>query len=217
MSIRYIQQYAPATITEFILLGINGVYKEIELFQIQNKDPAMLFYANEASLSSFFVNGLIREDGKLGKITTIQDYSINYNENSSVLRPDIFVRYNEAAIWIESKYDRSDQSVRSDHWDMKGWFDWDTKFQFNQVKKYYDMEKTLLNDSYKDRFIMTLCFKLLLVDEKTHTNEAENNLLPYIFNKYERSWFYAADFYPALNNQIKTLCLETYGTFIQTS
>jgi len=109
---------------EYLKLAVNCFFKEASGYIEHNKDFDIFEYSNEASLCSFFVNGLVRNDGDKYSITAAMEYSTK--RKAGIGRTDMFVRYKNLAIWTESKYDRvrAIKADHSEHWDIKGWLEW---------------------------------------------------------------------------------------------
>lgn len=89
----------------FIELAVSQFFKELYLYTEHNSDPVLLAYANERTLCSLLVNGIIRDDAERHLVTAIEEYKIYFEQEKKYGRPDVFIRWGETAIWVESKFD----------------------------------------------------------------------------------------------------------------
>ena len=208
--------FHPAIITKcdkkfekFIRNAIEQFFAELDLYTSHNRDSVLLWYANERTLASLFVNGLIRNDGKKHLITSVQEYGTFFEKGSRYGRPDIFIRYDDIGIWIESKYERNIK-MRDNHWDVIAWLEWDMKEILSQVERYYIGEFESVNDTYKEHYIMTLAFKLLEINSEEFYRIINEKLVPLHEKEFDRPWYYSAGF---INRQSKSLGVEVFGTF----
>lgn len=196
-------------IREFIILGVNAFFEELKAYINHNSDPKVLDYANEQTLLSLFVNGLIRKNGSDNSITALQEYSTVSNG-----RADAFIRYNSTGIWIESKNIKDNRKIRHEkHWDIDLWLKWDRETAFKQLMKYIMEEKNGTNDTYEGHYGMTLVFKTFNEPKEIMFLNAEKLLAQKKGLKYERNWFYNIGYIETGGNEDKSLGIEVYGTF----
>jgi hypothetical protein len=195
----------------FIKNAIEQFYAELNLYTTHNNDTVLLNYANEQTLTSMFVNGLIRKDGDNKSVTAIQEYKIYFEDELKHGRPDIFIRSGEAAIWVESKFD-TDTWIGEDHWNVGSWLEWDMKI-FRQVQRYYSQESRTINNTYKEHYIMTLAFKLNSNNRDEFFKTVEHELLPSKEKQFDRGWYYSVGFIENPDTQSKFLGVEMYGTY----
>ena len=156
---------------------------------------------------------MIRRDDKENPIiTSVQEYSITPGNDSSKLRPDIFIRHNQTAIWIECKYDRNKPKYdKTTHFKVKEWLLWDQQSIRSQVENYYAIEGTLINNSYTSHYVATMAFKLIEADRNIHLQECEK--MRSEIKDAERLCYYAAEFLQDENGHYTNEGLELYGTF----
>jgi len=195
-------------ISDFLNSAIPNFYKEIAFFARDNSDNLFLKYANERSLASQFVNGIIRNDNDWN-ISAIQEYTTEFKEEKRYGRPDIFLKCGENVIYIECKYDR-EKAGNGNHWKPEKWVEWDNSI-YNKVLAYYNTEKKDLIKVTGGYYIMTMAFHLIAGSEITHEEEAMENMIK---DKiiFDRDWYYT------FNNKIfsngkASYGLEVYGTF----
>ena len=199
--------------SNFLNTAIQSLFDELFLYIDKNKDRGVLGYANEQTLASLFVNGVIRRDDKeKPTITSVQEYSITPGNDSSKLRPDIFIRHNKTAIWIECKYDRNNPKYNKDtHFKVEGWLLWDQQSIRSQVENYYTIEGPLANKSYKTHYVASMAFKLINADMAMHLQECEKMRIE--IKNAERLCYYAVEFLKDDKGNYTNEGLEVYGTF----
>lgn len=195
------------TIHEVIGNALKCFHGELEHYIEHNDDSCVLEYANEQSLACMLVNGLIRQDSDK-KISALQEYGCGF-EAGSYGRPDIFLRIGDVAFYIECKYDRT-KNLRGDHWDIKGWLDWDTKEIYSQVINYCNSEKR--NNSYTGGcYVITMVFKLINDKDNSHQKKIQDNTHNILESIGDRDWYYSYAITGDCNED--KLGLEIYGTF----
>lgn len=198
-------------IANFIKTSIVNFKEELEFYIQENEDPVVLYYSNERTLASMYVNGLIRGD-KEKAATVLQEYSTTRQDLGGHMRPDIFIRYKRKAIWIECKMDKT-FLIQNDHWDVKNWLEWDYNTVFSQGMSYYNAEGKLLNSSYDSgHYVMTLIFKLIKEEPDRYIQKGKTALLNKIEDECDRPWFYSSLFIPNNENETTSIGLEVYGT-----
>jgi len=191
-------------IRSIIESGVRTFYDEISRYMLHNNDYEVLQYSNEQTLAAMFVYGLIRNSGDR-QITALQEYGAEF-ETGSYGRPDIFLRVDDLAMFIECKYDKT-KSFRGDHWNIDKWLAWDKEAIFNQCLNYYTAEK--LNETYVGgHYVSTMVFKL--ISRKEHTSEVEAKMILAEIVQADRDWYYA---YKEFTESEKYSGLEVYGTF----
>lgn len=195
----------------FIRNAIKHFFDELDLYINHNQDFDILSYANEQTLSSLLVNGIIRNNGNKGSITAVQEYGTYFRDSISHGRPDIFIRKETTGVWIESKYSKATY-ITADHWDIGKWLDWDKNTILNQVEGYYNAEKDEVNDTYSDHYIMSLAFKLVNTDPASFFEMVDGQLYPYILNTTDRTWYYSVGFVDKPDKFGNSLGVEVYGT-----
>lgn len=207
--------FTDSIIHEFIELGVTAFFNELNGYINHNQDPEILKYANEQTLVAMFANGLIRNDGNLYSLTSVQEYSSDPDKDDKNGRTDIFFRYGDNAIWCESKYFKIVSKIdHNKHWKIKEWLEWDEKKVFNQLMKYYIAESNnnKINKSYSRHYAFTLVFKLIFEDKKEMFQKANENLKPYTSLDYLRDWFYCVGFIESNEANNKSYGVEVYGT-----
>ena len=196
---------------EFITKSLACFKAELELYINKNNDPVVLDYSNERTLASMFVNGLVRKDND---ITALQEYGTPLLEIEKNGRPDIFINYQQNAIWIETKIDKSYNIDKKNHWDIESWLLWDYGFAFKQVEKYFDSEKNHLNECFTEgNYIMTLVFKLIEENPEEHFKSAEDHLKNKVNDIFDRKWYYSSFFIENDLGKGTFKGIELYGTF----
>lgn len=195
----------------FLKEGAGNFFSEVEKYIRENDDMGMLHYATENTLASLFFAGNLRRNDTL---TGLQEYGIFYSKNGKDVKgqPDIFMKSGDKAIWIECKYDKDMLPLGDDHWDIPGWLKWDQEKPLQQVKLYYDSEASKLNSTYSQRFLVTLCFKLIEEKKDSHFELVQEKLETQKGNDFERGWYYQVGFFTGLDDKGKSLGLEVYGT-----
>ncbi len=197
----------------FLEASINCFTKELLKFSYDNDDPTLLGYCTERSLISFYISSLCRH---FSEVTAIQEYKTTVEDKKNG-RPDAFIKYNDIAILVESKFQDLKEINQDFHWDIKSWIDWDTKEVYNQVYKYYDSEKDSLQNKivYTDVYLITMVFKYINDNCENHAVQAIKELNAE--NKNERDWYYLYTYLPGIELETKEksithIGIEVYGT-----
>jgi len=193
--------------------GVSNFFAELNKYISDNGDPGILTYANEMTLASLFLCGNVRRNQD---ITGVQEYGIDCVKNGKTFRgrPDIFMKSDENALWIESKFQRDIVSLTSNHWDIDSWLLWDNQEILPQLKSYYDAEKILTNPSYTKYYLVSLCFKLIKENKNNHLGLVQNKLRAEVNKKkYTPQWYYQVAFEDSTSDHRNGL--EVYGTFIE--
>jgi len=101
--------------------------------------------------------------------------------------------------------------LRSDHWDIKGWLEWDRQNAFSQVETYYQSEGKNLNNTYTKRYLVTLCFKLIEENKEEHEKQVAI-IESKVENDFESNciWCYKVVFFNVEKG--KDVDVEVYGT-----
>lgn len=196
---------------EFISNATDCFFKELNLYMVHNEDYEILDYANEQTLCSLFVNGIIRKDSEKHMVTAVQEYGSYSKTDKRHGRTDLFLRVANAGIWVEAKYDKNNETIDENHWDIQTWFQWDEKI-FNQVMDYCNMEIEDMNSSYQQFYVMTLVFKKLREYPKKVKDSAITELKVNIAKSFQRPWYYSVGFFES-DATDKSLGVEVYGTF----
>lgn len=193
----------------FLRNGVANFFDELSQYINDNDDPEVLTYATERTLASLFVCGNLRREASM---TGLQEYGTLCTKNNVEVhgRPDIFIKSGDKAIWIECKYQKNIQSLGTDHWDVPCWLAWDKENAFSQVEIYYNSEASKLNKSYKKRYIVTLCFKLIKENKEEHEKKVNSELKSKVAEDCDRVWYYQVGFFPGENGS--QVGLEVYGT-----
>lgn len=195
-------------ITDLLKHSITYFFAELNHFMTHNQDYSVLEYANEQTLAAMFVNSIIRND-KEEKISALQEYGTVFEAGGSYGRPDIFLRVNDTALYIECKYDKT-KNIRSDHWNIEGWLTWDKTAIFDQVMAYCTAEK--LNESFSGGcYAVTMVFKLIDDQSLTHGILVNEHMMGKSETYGQRQWYYA--YGNQILNDSKYWGLEIYGTF----
>lgn len=199
--------------SNFLNTAIQSLFDELFLYIVSNGDHTLLGYANEQTLASLFVNGLIRRDNRENpSITAVQEYSITPGNDSPKLRPDIFIRHNQTAIWIECKYDRNNPKYNENtHFKVQEWLLWDQRSIRSQVDNYYGIEGPLINETYTMHYVATMAFKLIDANRESHLKKCEAMRIE--IEGAERNCYYAVEFLQDDNGNYTNEGLEVYGTF----
>ncbi|RYZ87361.1 MAG: hypothetical protein EOP04_11855 [Proteobacteria bacterium] len=194
----------------FILLSLSGFRQALLQYINKNDDAGILGYCNELTLTSLFTAGLFRVDPG---ITAIQEYSVS-DEKGRYGRPDIFVNYQNHAIWIESKFGRASIINHENHWDIEQWLEWDHAIALQQAEDYYLMEQKHVNQTYENgHFVMTLIFKEIHEVALDHIQHAESMLRTSTGISAIRSWYYDVLLLGEVDQFGKSRGLEVYGTY----
>ncbi|MDB5201356.1 MAG: hypothetical protein JWQ27_765 [Ferruginibacter sp.] len=196
-------------LADFLKNGVENYFKELEKYINDNEDEDILAYANEATMASLFMCGNLRVNPQM---TGVQEYGTICTKYGKEVRgrPDIFIKDQKRAIWIECKYQKSTHHLGDEHWDIPAWLAWDKVNVFNQVETYYNSESEKLNSSYEERFIVTLCFKRIHVNAEKHNKEVKQKLERHQSSTYDRTWYYQVGFLPGKESM--SYGLEVYGT-----
>lgn len=198
-------------LSDFISESIQFFYKELFLYIKLNSDDNILRYANESTLAGLYVNGLIRNDNpETPEITAVQEYTISSENSSSILKPDIFLRRESDAIWIECKYDKYRPKYNASHFDLENWMKFDQDI-LRQVNSYYNIEGGQANPSYTNHYVVTMAFKLIDKDRESHLKKCE--AMRTEIEGAERNCYYAVEFLQDDNGNYTNEGLEVYGTF----
>jgi len=196
---------------EFISDAVDSFFSELNLYIRHNEDDMILDYANEQTLCSLFVNGIIRNDSKKHTITAVQEYGSYSKIDSRHGRTDLFMKVGDTGIWIEAKYDKYHETLDKNHWNIESWLQWDDKI-FGQVMDYYNMEIDQVNPSYKEFYVMTLVFKKIREHADLVKDSANTELKINSTKDYVRPWYYSVGFFE-YGNKDKVTGVEIYGTF----
>ncbi|RZL19707.1 MAG: hypothetical protein EOO89_02525 [Pedobacter sp.] len=190
---------------DFLKKAIHSFFQELNWYRLHNHDSEILHYATEATLCSLFVNGVLRKDNPR-IISAVQEYSCFRNKSCNG-RADLFFRIADAGIWVETKYDR-DTRIPQEHWNVPEWLNHEKAYF--QVLDYYESEKELVNSSYQQHYILTLCFKLYEGDREGLIATAHEKLSNAAF--HSRSWYYGLGFIDQLGSKGQ-FGLEVYGSY----
>jgi len=197
-------------IKSFLESGVSNYFMELSQYINDNDDDGIIHYATEMTMASLFVSGNLRNDPKM---TGVQEYgTICLKNNKEVKgRPDIFIKSGTNVIWIECKYQKNINPLRSDHWDIKGWLEWDRQNAFSQVETYYQSEGKNLNNTYTKRYLVTLCFKLIEENKEEHEKQVAI-IESKVENDFESNciWCYKVVFFNVEKG--KAVDVEVYGT-----
>ena len=127
-------------IQSFIKKGVSNFFDELSQYINENNDPEIFHYANEMTMASLFVSGNLKRNPTL---TGVQEYgTICTREGKEIAgRPDIFMKYEKNAIWIECKFERNLAPLGDEHWNIPAWLEWDSKNAFSQVETHANVTK----------------------------------------------------------------------------
>lgn len=200
---------SPDAIKAFIKSAVSNYFEELEKYIQENDDPDIVRYATERTMASLFVCGNLRKDEKM---TAVQEYGTMCSKNNLTVagRPDIFINHGGAAIWVECKYDRNSKKLGLDHWDIEGWLEWDSENALAQVETYYNSEKHILNNCYNQRYLLTLCFKLIKENKEAHIKKVHDNLQSAASKENGKIWYYQVGFLET--HEVEMIGIEVYGT-----
>lgn len=190
--------------------GVAYFFDELNKYIEHNDDSQILNYANEITLSSLFLCGNIRQSSQ---ITGVQEYGIDCIKGKKSFRgrPDIFMKSEKNAIWIECKFQKNTVTITNNHWDIGAWLLWDNQTILQQLQDYYEAEKKMINSSFEKHYLVTLCFKLIRENKNQHLDLVQKKLREETKKLFISEWYYQVAFEESLTE----ICygLEVYGTF----
>jgi hypothetical protein len=203
-------------IREFLRNAIVHFFEELDFYVEQNKDRSFLLYFNEHTYLSLLGNAVTRNDNKR-EISLIHEYNVKCSDGV-IRRCDCFLKYKDAAFFIESKLEKFHKQIEDGHWDIEAWIKDDEQRIRPQLLQYYEaeypkpQEKNSENDIYSKHYLMTIVFKILKEKPEEYRKKAKTNLPESHKNTFNRDWFYSVAFLKKAEYPDELNGLEVYGT-----
>lgn len=206
-----IHDRVPENYKLYLKKSLRNFFKELRLFCDKNDVNDFHEWLSERSYLSLFLNSQIRNRLTLD-FTALQEYLVKKLISGGVGRCDGFFKVNDDVVLVESKLQQFDRKIRSSHWDIKVWENYDTAEIYSQLNNYYCSEKGFFSsmNRYKNVLLQTIVFKIIETDPSEHLHAANGNLYCKGESFSNRDWYYACHFpnYPEHMN----IGIEVYGS-----